>query len=71
MKKSVPITTSSPKTLLDAPILTDPVPLAGAAIPAPVAFTSADPVHLAIHAQPQYYFIPSNRPLWENPLNDS
>jgi hypothetical protein len=70
MKTPLPVETSSPITVLKAPILTKPRLLGLKAVPIPIAFTSAQPTGLAIHGQPQDYFIPSSRPLWQNPLND-
>jgi hypothetical protein len=64
------MTTSSPVALLNGPIPPEPELSARKSVPIRIASTSTHPVDPAIGGQPQYYFIPSSRPLWQNPLND-
>lgn len=69
MKTLLTITATPPKASPDA-LLTETEHPTREVVSIPAAFSAARPTLPALHGQPQYCFIPSNRPLWENPLND-
>jgi len=70
MKTTLLLATPSPIALLKAPIPPEPGDWSRQSLAIPITATSAHPHHQANRSQPTYYFIPSDRPLWQNPLND-